>query len=897
MRDDTNQRLMKLIIVESPAKARTISGFLGDGVTVGASMGHVRDLPRSAEEIPADVRNESWARLGVNIEAGFKPLWVIPKERKATVNKLREMLKKAEVLYLATDEDREGESIAWHLTEVLKPKVEVKRMVFHEITEAAIREAFEHPRQIDLKLVDAQEARRVLDRLYGYELSPVLWRRVRSGLSAGRVQSVAVRIVVERERERIRFRSASYWDLAGVFAPRPDGAPEFGASLRSVDGVRVAEGADFDQSGRLERSDAVVLDEAAANALAADLRSAEFAVRSVEAKPYRRSPYPPFRTSTLQQEAGRKLRFSARRTMSVAQRLYESGHITYMRTDSTELSVAALQAARTQIGRLFGPEYLPGQPRSYANKVKNAQEAHEAIRPAGETFSTPEQVAREVSADEARLYDLVWKRTIASQMRDAVGESVVVRLGARSEKGTDAEFWATGRTLTFPGFLRAYVEGSDDPEAALDDQETPLPPLAQGDELDVVYLEAAGHATKPPSRFTEASLVRRLEELGVGRPSTYASIISTIEDRGYISKKGQALIPSFTAFAVVTLLEEHFPNLVDYAFTARMEDDLDQIADGEEERAPWLSRFYSGSDGLKRQVADRLEGIDARQINSILLGEHEGAPVTVRVGKFGPYIQRDEQRASIPDDLAPDELTLEKAIALLDEQPAGDKILGTDPESGLVVLGRTGRFGPFVQLGESAGKTKPKTSSLLKRMSLDDLSLDQAIKLLSLPRLVGTDPETGEEIFAQNGRYGPYLSRGDERRSLPSEEELFTVSVEEAGALFRAPRGRTATVDPGRQIGESPDGKKILVRSGRYGPYITDGDINASLRTSDNPETITLERAQELLAARRSRVESEGDKPARRQATAKKVTGKKVIGKKVIGKKATGNRPKARKRT
>lgn len=860
---------MKLVIVESPAKARTIARFLGDEVVVEASMGHIRDLPRSAAEVPDSLKGEDWARLGVNVSKGFEPIYVVPKERKERVKKLKDLLKKADELYLATDEDREGESIAWHLTEVLKPKIEVKRMVFHEITEPAIRRAFQEPRQIDQRLVNAQEARRILDRLYGYEVSPVLWRRVRQGLSAGRVQSVAVRIVVERERERIKFRSASYWDIEGVFEGG-DPTARFPAALVAVDGVAVATGSDFDEVGNLTTTGVLVLDEERASSLAANLQVATFSIRKVESKPYRRSPYPPFRTSTLQQEAGRKLRYAAARTMSVAQRLYEGGYITYMRTDSTALSEAALASARSQISQLYGEEYLPKQARHYASKVKNAQEAHEAIRPAGDLFRTPEQVAGKVAQDEARIYELIWKRTLASQMTDAVGESMTVRLGAETKDGsTDAEFAASGRTITFPGFLRVYVEGSDDPEAALDDQETRLPMLAVGDRVETQSLDAVGHATKPPPRFTEASLVRRMEELGVGRPSTYASILSTIEDRGYVWKKGQALIPSFTAIAVVSLLEEHFPALVDYAFTARMEDDLDRIAGGEEETVPWLTRFYLGDEGLAAQVAERLEEIDARQVNSIALGaDSSGREVVLRVGRYGPYLERGDERAPVPDNMPPDELTIAKAVELLDEKPSGDKILGTDPDSGLVVLARNGRFGPYVQLGEPQGKEKPKTASLFKTMTLDDLSLDQALKLLTLPRVVGVDTESGGEIVAQNGKYGPYLTRGNERRSLETEEQLFTVTLEKARELFLQPprrRGQTAAATaPGRELGLDPvTGKVVTVRTGRFGPYVTEGEINASLRTADNSETITIERAAELLQARRDRLAS-GEAPKKK---------------------------------
>jgi len=846
-----------LVIVESPTKAKKISEYLGDDVVVEASMGHIRDLPRSAKEIPAKYKDEEWATLGVNVDAGFEPIYVIAPNRRENIKKLKKAADEATQIYLATDEDREGEAIAWHLVEVLKPKVPVRRMVFHEITESAIRQAFENPRDIDERLVDAQEARRILDRLYGYEVSPVLWKKVATGLSAGRVQSVAVRIVVERERERMAFRSASYWDIVGRFAKEGDPAT-FDASLASIDGERVATGRDFDSKGNVATG-VVRLDEEAATQLARALEGAEFVVRSVDTKPYTRKPYAPFRTSTLQMEAGRKLRFSSSRTMSVAQRLYENGYITYMRTDSVTLSTEAITEARNQIQRLFGADYVPDSPRVYGNRAKNAQEAHEAIRPAGETWRTPEQVAREVGSDEARLYELIWKRTLASQMPDARGESVTVRLGGVASDGRDAEFTASGRTITFPGFLKVYVESSDDPDAETDDQESILPPLAEGDPLEVLSLDPTGHETQPPRRYSEASLVQRLEELGVGRPSTYASILTTIQDRGYVWKKGGVLVPTFTAFAVVTLLEQHFPNLVDYAFTARMEDDLDAIAAGEEQRVPWLTRFYLGAEGLRQTVRNKLGDIDARAVNSIPIGEDDqGRQIVVRVGRYGPYLERGEDRASIPDDLPPDELTVERATKLLDEGSRGDKILGTDPETGLPVLARTGRFGPYVQLGEQeeGSKEKPKRASLFKGMDIDSLSLDDALRLLSLPRVVGKDPD-GVEILALNGRYGPYIQRGDDRRSLESEEQIFTITVEEALALLAEPprrRGQSRQ-SAARELGSDPTtGKKITVRSGRYGPYVTDGEVNASLRKGDDPETIDLDRALELLAARRERL-------------------------------------------
>jgi DNA topoisomerase-1 len=847
-----------LVIVESPTKARTISGFLGPDVAVESSMGHIRDLPRSAAEIPASAKGQSWARLGVDVDNEFEPLYVVPKERKDRVRMLKQMLSEADELYLATDEDREGESIAWHLTEALKPKVPVHRMVFHEITQHAIEDAFANPRDLDLRLVQAQEARRILDRLYGFEVSPVLWRKVQQGLSAGRVQSVAVRIVVERERERMRFTTAPYWSLEGTFAPVDDLDAVFDATLLQVDEARVATGKDFDSNGH-PKAGILVLDQGEATSLAQGLLDSSFDVQSVEEKPYRRSPYPPFRTSTLQQEAGRRLRFSSARTMSVAQRLYENGFITYMRTDSTSLAESALASARAQIAKLYGENYLSPKPRTYASKVKGAQEAHEAIRPAGDDhFHTPEQVATAVGPDEARLYELIWKRTLASQMADAVGVTVSARLGADAADGRKAVFATSGRTITFPGFLRVYGEKAGQPEAG-EDEERVLPPLAAGDRLAVQSLEPTGHETRPPARYTEASLVRRLEELGVGRPSTYASIMTTIQDRGYVWKKGSALIPTFVAFGVVGLLEKHFPQLVDYSFTAAMEDDLDLIATGEKESVPWLTDFYFGDDGLHERVATRLDEIDPRAVGSIPIGTDEsGTDVVARIGRYGPYVEIGEERASIPDDLPPDQLTVEKAIELVQHQNAGDKILGTDPDTGLTVYGKTGRFGPYVQLGEveEDSKERPKRASLFRTMSLDELSLETALSLLSLPRTVGADPE-GVEIYALNGRYGPYIQRGSDRRSLESEDQLFTLTLDEALKLLAEPprrRGQRTTA-PLKELGPDPvSGKPVTVRTGRYGPYVTDGEVNASLRQGDKPETITIERAAELLAARRERV-------------------------------------------
>ena len=847
-----------LVIVESPTKARTISAFLGEDATVESSMGHIRDLPRSASEIPAKAKGEDWARLGVNVDNDFEPLYVVPKERKSQVKKLKELLKDADEVYLATDEDREGEAIAWHLVEVLKPKVPVKRMVFHEITKPAIEEAFSNPRDLDQRLVSAQEARRILDRLYGYEVSPVLWKKVQPKLSAGRVQSVAIRIVVERERERMAFVPAGYWSLEGSFAPQADLEKGFGASLISVDDIRVASGRDFDSEGKAKKK-VRVLSQDDATGLAEALSDAEFTVRSVESKPYTRRPYAPFRTSTLQQEAGRKLRYTSSRTMSVAQRLYENGYITYMRTDSIELSDSAVAAARGQISKLYGEEYLSPSPRKYSGKqAKGAQEAHEAIRPAGD-FLTPEQIAKDVGADEAALYDLIWKRTVASQMADAKGVTVSVRLGATATTGEEVLFGASGRTITFPGFLRAYVQGADDPEALSDDKEEILPPLEEGDSLAVERLEPTGHETRPPARYTEASLVQRLEELGVGRPSTYASIMTTIQDRGYVFKKGSAMVPTFTAFGVVGLMEQHFPNLVDYEFTATMESDLDRIAEGSEESVPWLSAFYFGDEGLKEKVATRLDEIDPRLVNSIPIGtDDDGQQIVARVGRYGPYVERGDERGSIPEGVAPDEVTVERAIELIETQNAGDKIFGTDPDTGLTVYGKTGRFGPYIQLGEQeeGSKEKPKRASLFKSMTMDELGLDDALKLLSIPRTVGADDD-GVEILALNGRYGPYIQRGDDRRSLETEEQLFTLTVPEALKLLAEPprrRGQARSSNV-KELGEDPVSKQqVTVRSGRYGPYVTDGEVNASLRQGDSPETITIDRAAELLQARRDRL-------------------------------------------
>ncbi|WP_434006632.1 type I DNA topoisomerase [Mycolicibacter virginiensis] len=918
----------RLVIVESPTKARKIAGYLGRDYVVESSRGHIRDLPRNAADVPAKYKTEAWARLGVNVDADFEPLYIVSPDKKSTVAELKDLLKDVDELYLATDGDREGEAIAWHLLETLKPRIPVKRMVFHEITEPAIRNAAENPRDLDIDLVDAQETRRVLDRLYGYEVSPVLWKKVAPKLSAGRVQSVATRIIVQRERERMAFRSASYWDVvaqldASVSDPTAS-PPNFSARLVAVDELRVASGRDFDSLGALKKpAEVTVLDEAAATALAAGLRGASLSVTSVEDKPYTRRPYAPFMTSTLQQEAGRKLRFSAERTMSIAQRLYENGYITYMRTDSTTLSASAIDAARTQARQLYGEEYVSPSPRQYTRKVKNAQEAHEAIRPAGETFATPDAVRNELGSDEFRLYELIWQRTVASQMADARGTTLSLRIGGQSGS-QQVTFAASGRTITFAGFLKAYVETVDELAGGeADDAERRLPQLTQGQRVDATELTPDGHATNPPARYTEASLVKALEELGIGRPSTYSSIIKTIQDRGYVYKKGSALVPTWVAFAVIGLLEQHFGRLVDYDFTAAMEDELDGIAAGRQRRVDWLHNFYFGGDygvedsiaragGLKKLVGVNLEGIDAREINSIrLFDDAEGRPVYVRVGKNGPYLERmvtgddgepTPQRANLDDSLPPDELTL----ALAEERfatPQEGRSLGVDPATGHEVVAKDGRYGPYVtevlppppddESGATAKKgkkptgPKPRTGSLLRSMSLETVTLDDALKLLSLPRVVGVDPESGDEITAQNGRYGPYLKRGTDSRSLATEEQIFEISLEEALKIYAEPkrRGRQAAATAAlRELGADPaSGKPMVIKDGRFGPYVTDGETNASLRKGDEVATITDERAAELLADRRARG------PAKKAAkkTARKAPAKKAPAKKAAAKKAT----------
>ncbi|CAB4943054.1 unannotated protein [freshwater metagenome] len=897
--------MAKLVIVESPAKARTIGGYLGSDYVVESSIGHIRDLPNNAADTPAKIKDKPWGRLAVDVDNGFEPYYVVPRDKKSHIAKLKKLVKEADALYLATDEDREGEAIAWHLLDELKPPkgLPVHRMVFHEITKPAILAAVDNPRQINDDLVEAQEARRILDRLYGYEVSPVLWKKVMSGLSAGRVQSVATRLVVDRERERMKFRVASYWDLDATFDAGTGHDPRmFPAKLYSVDDVRVARGSDFDNTGELKgKAERVHLSRADAEALASGLTDTTYDVRSVESKPYRRSPYAPFRTTTLQQEASRKLGMSASVTMSVAQRLYENGFITYMRTDSTTLSGAAVGAARDQVRELYGAEYLPDSPRTYASKVKNAQEAHEAIRPAGESFRTPAQTG--LSGEQFRLYELIWMRTVASQMKDAVGNSVTIRIGGAAADGRDVVFSSSGRTITFHGFLKAYVEDIDDASKRKDDAETRLPNLTKGAAVSAATLSPEGHETKPPSRYTEATLIKELEEREIGRPSTYASIIGTILNRGYVYKKGTALVPAWLAFSVIRLLEEHFPRQVSYEFTASMEDVLDEIAGGRKDRATELGEFYYGAGdvvGLKTLVSD-LGEIDAKEMATFPIGEG----IDLRVGRYGPYVEgpgEDEAgapvRANVPDDLPPDELTVAKAKELLANPAGEEQVVGNHPETGLQIVAKNGRFGPYVTevLPEDAPKSaKPRTGSLFKSMTLDTVSLEDAVKLLDLPRVVGTD-EDGTEITAQNGRYGPYLKKGTDSRSLTSEDQIFDITLDQAKAIYAQPkqRGRGAATPPLKELGNDPvSGQPVIVKAGRFGEYVTDGEYNATLRKDDTVESITLERAAELLAERRERG------PAKKAAKkgAKKAPAKKTAAKKTPAKKTATKKTAAKKTT
>ncbi|SDS79018.1 DNA topoisomerase I [Agromyces flavus] len=909
----------KLVIVESPTKMKSIAAYLGDGYEVLSSVGHIRDLIEP-KNLPAELKKGSLGKFSVDVENGFEPYYVVSDSKKKTVAELKRALKDADELLLATDEDREGEAIAWHLLQELKPKVPVRRMVFHEITKDAILKAKDQTRELDTALVDAQETRRILDRLYGYEVSPVLWRKVGPGLSAGRVQSAATRLVVDRERERLAFVPASYWDLVGRFTSDDSG---FEAKLVRVGGERVATGRDFDDSGRLTGK-AVVLDEPTAHALAAALRDDAVArrVSRVESKPYSRRPAAPFTTSTLQQESARKLRLSARDTMRVAQSLYENGYITYMRTDSVSLSQQAIQAARTQAVKLYGADSVPDKPRAYAGKSKNAQEAHEAIRPSGEVFRTPAELQNVLRGSEFKLYDLIWKRTVASQMADAKGQTatVTIEVGPTAADattpesatapvaGTTAEFTASGTVITFRGFLAAYEESRDEERNADDSPgEAKLPPLKEGQAVGLAELEEKGHETSPPPRYTEASLVKRLEELGIGRPSTFASIISTILDRGYVTQRGQALVPSWVAFSVVRLLEEHFGDLVEYDFTAEMEDDLDRIASGEADRVDWLNEFYFGSDRHKglRQVVDNLGEIDAREINSV-----EITPgVTLRIGKYGPYLETMDadaapdappRRVNLPDDLAPDELTAEKARELIEAPVQGDRVLGANPENGKQVVVKDGRFGPYVTeiepepeadearvdpaTGEVAEPAKPKrgakktaapkprTASLFKSMQPAEIDLATALKLLDLPRIVGADPESGDEITAQNGRYGPYLKKGAETRTLPSEDAIFEIDLAGALELLAQPKyGARRASSALKEFAEDPvSGKPIKVKDGRFGPYVTDGTTNATIPRGESVEDITFERAAELLQVKRDK--GPAAPRAKRTTTAKRST-------------------------
>jgi DNA topoisomerase-1 len=884
----------RLVIVESPAKAKTISGYLGPGYVVEASFGHIRDLPAGAKQMPEKYKKEPWAYLGVDVDHGFAPVYIVNPDRAKHVTKLKALVKDADEVLLATDEDREGEAIAWHLVDTLKPKVPVKRMVFHEITKSAIQAAVASPRDIDRDLVDAQETRRILDRLYGYDVSAVLWKKVQRGLSAGRVQSIATRIVVERERQRMAFRSADYWDILATLATAK--GESFNATLIALNGDRVATGKDFEPTTGRAKSNVVHLDEAAARGLAARLDDRDFVVTRVEEKPYRRRPYAPFITSTLQQEAARKLRFSSQMTMRVAQRLYENGYITYMRTDSVNLSESAIAAARNQIVELYGPASVPPQPRRYTGKVKNAQEAHEAIRPAGEAFRTPGDVARELSTEEFKLYELIWRRTIASQMNDAVGQSLSVRIRAVTPSQEECDFAASGKTITDPGFLRAYVESSDDADEEAEDAERKLPALIKDQHLTEERLEPVGHTTQPPARYTEASLIKALEELGVGRPSTYTPTLQTIQDRGYVVKRGQALIPTFVAFAVIGLLEKHYPRLVDYGFTAAMEDELDQIAGGDATALEFLTSFYFGSPkavegsvahagGLKKLVTENLGEIDARSINSIPLFDD----VIVRVGRYGPYLQRggsdqsdvdpdaenasQGDRVSIPDGIAPDELTPEKVSELF-LGGGGERNLGEHPETGDPVVLKSGRYGPYVSSGDV-------NSSLLKTHSPETLTLADALRLLTLPRLVGKDNE-GEPIYAKNGRYGPYIERGKDSRSLDDEERLFSVTLDEALALLAAPKviGRRQAAPPLRELGVDPlTDKQMVIKDGRFGPYVTDGETNASLRRGQSPETMTVEQASEMLSEKRAKGPAPKKTAAKKATPAKKTAAKKTTAK------------------
>ncbi len=895
----------KLVIVESPAKARKIGSFLGDDYVVEASVGHIRDLPQRAADIPKEFKKFAWAKEGVNIEEDFAPLYVINPDKKAKVSELKELMKDADELILATDEDREGEAIAWHLIEVLRPKIPVKRMVFHEITKEAIQKAANETRDLDYRLVDAQETRRVLDRLYGYRLSPVLWKKVMPRISAGRVQSVATRLIVERERERMAFISSAWWDLAAVCEPG------FNARLLSLEGKRVAATNDFDSNGGIKEKsleNILLLDEAGARELVQSLSGQSLVVKSLEESPRTERPKAPFTTSTMQQDAGSRLGWGAQLTMRIAQRLYENGYITYMRTDSVTLSASAITAARSSAQGLYGKEFVPATPRVYEGKTKNAQEAHEAIRPAGDVFKTPGELAPELSRDEFALYDLIWKRTVASQMSDAKKQQMRVDFDVKTKTGKDAIFRANGSVLTFAGFLAAYEEIAEEKTDA-EDTDRRLPAMSVGEKIAVKEYTCEGHETKPPARYTEPTLVKKLEELGIGRPSTFASIMQTIQDRGYVAKRGRALVPTFLAFSVTGLLEQHFTKLIDYEFTASMEEDLDRIANGETERVAWLTNFFYGSEdnpGLAELSAD-LGAIDAQAINTMKMGED----IEIRVGRFGAYLQQgqgDERKfANIPEEMAPDELTLPKAIELL-AKPSGERKLGTDPGTGLEVIAKSGRFGAYITevfpeeiIEEGAKKKrkkkdapKPKTASLLSTMTLDTIDLKDALRLLSLPRTLGTYQD--EIITVQNGRYGPYMKHGADSRTLTSEDQLFSIGLEEAIEIYKQPKVRRRGVakPPLKELGQDPaTGKEVIVKDGRFGVYVTDGEVNATLRRGDAVELLTIERALELLAGRRAwELENPGGSGKKKKKTSAKKTAPTLTEKTIKG---AGAKKKAKK--
>ncbi len=872
-----------LVIVESPAKAKTIGKYLGRGYTVEASIGHVRDLPEGAKQIPAKYKDEPWKNLGVNVDDNFTPIYVVPPGKNKQIKLLKDQLKKADALFLATDEDREGEAISWHLTKLLKPKVPVRRLVFHEITKDAIQEALRLPREVDDGLVRAQETRRIVDRLYGYEVSPLLWKKVRPKLSAGRVQSVAVRLIVERERERMKFVSATWWDLLGKFAKQS--GQQLEAALISVDGRRIPVGKDFDPAtGQLKNEKLMLLDDAKAQDIIERIQDGEFRVTKVEDKPYTTRPYPPFTTSTLQQEANRKLNFTARRTMQVAQSLYENGHITYMRTDSTNLASVAIDDTRRLVEKHYGDDYLPAEPRTYKSKVKNAQEAHEAIRPAGHPFELPEALKNNLNADEFRLFDLIWKRTIASQMADARGRRITIMI-----EGTGCKFQVSGKTIDFPGYLRAYVEGSDSPAAELADQEKTLPSVEEGELLNCLELTAKDHTTQPPGRYSEASLTKSLEEKGIGRPSTYASIIETIQARSYVFKKGGALVPTWVAFAVTKLLEEHLATLVDYQFTAQMEDDLDAISRGERQHVDYLKNFYFGNStpGLKPQLEDKVSEIDARGISRVHIGTPSGGePVYVRVGRYNPFVEQGENTASLQDEIPPDEVTLEVALELLAQSQKSDEPLGTCPETNKPIYLKVGRFGPYVQRGTLEDEEKPQNASLLKEMVPETVDLPTALKLLSLPRNLGHHPKQNEPVMAFNGRYGPYIKCGDETRSLPADVSPLDVELPQAVEILKQPkapgRGGAKKREPLKIFDESPvTGVKVQLLDGRYGPYVTDGETNASLPRSTIPEELSFNEALDLLVERKAKGGT------KKKATKKKTIKKKTATKKVAKKRAT----------